>query len=773
MKSPFVLLGLILFNISLSALASEGDIRTKKVYIDNKQFGQITEIRTRADNHDFLTKEFDIKVNSPDKSSAFKRVDYAFYKSVPSPIDSSNSINPTQWISLSFGSKSHHTINQAVDLVLPGAIHSGFSQYESYQRSQALSEAMAQNYQKGLDSLVSAHKDYVLEREKYNSDQMKLKNGHTSIVAGHYTSLVPAQDLDFETIQQKIKLVNSSKDIKSNFKYNYSIQAFNAAEAEVINSLETNDYSTLKKYANELSNLEAESVQTIGKDRIDQLLGKFTNGEILQVSKIRDDIEPSFLDGAQFLTHKDSNSRSGTIRRLANDYQVSWMETDALTTLSQDQKSAFALGSSYLFAADFYYNDLHYSQGDSLLELSQSLLDFSRGFKEGVSESLESLINSIPETYDFLKSASSLAYNDPDLFLEKSYQALLSVPKVADAILTAMTTAYDKLVYGSAEDKGEVIGGVALDIVAAISTGGVLKVVKTAAQGSKAFKALSKASNNFKTVIKSSPGLTRAVKESVSKFTSHQIFKTPASVRTFIRKTAAKNPIDAVKITSALNSLKNIDKLPIKLKDKFYYFATHYGNNFDIETGSVFSTAVKNGFTTNESLSDFADVVSRIAGPKLTRNLNLNQYIKAKVFRYSSINPGPLHHLMKNGSYVSSTFRGHSYFKIRLAQPTKLYRVYSRKNFELSQFWSREKPSGPFQATIDSALDPNWGNKATKWVEITIPAGEEIYEGIVSPVLLKRGKFDKNTGQLLGGGSQVYLDYKVPDDWITDRGDFL
>ena len=56
---------------------------------------------------------------------------------------------------------------------------------------------------------------------------------------------------------------------------------------------------------------------------------------------------------------------------------------------------------------------------------------------------------------------------------------------------------------------------------------------------------------------------------------------------------------------------------------------------------------------------------------------------------------------------------------------------------------------------IDSALDQNWGDTATRVVEARIPAGTKIYEGAASA---QRG--------LVGGGNQVYVP-KIDPKWIV------
>jgi hypothetical protein len=97
---------------------------------------------------------------------------------------------------------------------------------------------------------------------------------------------------------------------------------------------------------------------------------------------------------------------------------------------------------------------------------------------------------------------------------------------------------------------------------------------------------------------------------------------------------------------------------------------------------------------------------------------------------------------------IAKTFRSGTYTERVISKPTALYRVYSDSARKLGPFWSRDPPKGPLQATIDAALDQNWGNTATNVMKIEIPAGTRIFEGVAAP---QRG--------LVGGGSQVYLEH--------------
>jgi hypothetical protein len=122
--------------------------------------------------------------------------------------------------------------------------------------------------------------------------------------------------------------------------------------------------------------------------------------------------------------------------------------------------------------------------------------------------------------------------------------------------------------------------------------------------------------------------------------------------------------------------------------------------------------------------------------------------------RFGPLNPGPL------ADDVAVTFRSTTYDSVTAGEPTTLYRVFSDPTRRLGPFWTRTPPSGPVQSIVDSALAPSWGNQATSWVQIRVPAGTTFYEGTAAA-----------QGSLVGGGSQVFLP-TVDDAWIIASGGF-
>ncbi|MDT0223047.1 putative T7SS-secreted protein [Gordonia sp. AC31] len=126
------------------------------------------------------------------------------------------------------------------------------------------------------------------------------------------------------------------------------------------------------------------------------------------------------------------------------------------------------------------------------------------------------------------------------------------------------------------------------------------------------------------------------------------------------------------------------------------------------------------------------------------------------VKRYGPHVDGPLE------KWLAETFRGGSYTERVSTSPMTLYRTYTEGGRPLGQFWTRTEPSGPLQARIDSALNPEWMNQATAVTRIEVPAGTKYFEGAVAPQEIYAG------GVLLGGGNQIVFTpgMMIPNSWI-------
>ena len=118
--------------------------------------------------------------------------------------------------------------------------------------------------------------------------------------------------------------------------------------------------------------------------------------------------------------------------------------------------------------------------------------------------------------------------------------------------------------------------------------------------------------------------------------------------------------------------------------------------------------------------------------------------------------PGPL------GEDIASTFRSSTYTESILESPTSFYRYYGGASSDIGGFWTATKPSGALQGQLDSAILSEFGNTFNGLVEIKIPQGSTVFEGIAGPQTGNMKPYET----LMGGGNQVYIP-KVDPNWIV------
>lgn len=122
---------------------------------------------------------------------------------------------------------------------------------------------------------------------------------------------------------------------------------------------------------------------------------------------------------------------------------------------------------------------------------------------------------------------------------------------------------------------------------------------------------------------------------------------------------------------------------------------------------------------------------------------------------------GPLANVPRGMTEVIPSFRSGTYTHSVTTQPTVLYRVHNVGGNNLGPYWTPVRPHGPTQSILDSALLPEWGNRAMQTSVIRVPAGQEIFTGIAAPQIGPR-----IGSQLTGGGPQVFIP-RVDERWLV------
>jgi hypothetical protein len=116
------------------------------------------------------------------------------------------------------------------------------------------------------------------------------------------------------------------------------------------------------------------------------------------------------------------------------------------------------------------------------------------------------------------------------------------------------------------------------------------------------------------------------------------------------------------------------------------------------------------------------------------------------------------------GESYAVTFRSASYSERVLTKDTIFFRVYGGKARQLGGYWSMVPPNGGYGQSMDSALNPEWGNDASRVVTIRAPKGTVFFEGAVAPQNIGGGRVMR--GSLLGGGHQIIIKH-VDSSWVV------
>jgi hypothetical protein len=180
------------------------------------------------------------------------------------------------------------------------------------------------------------------------------------------------------------------------------------------------------------------------------------------------------------------------------------------------------------------------------------------------------------------------------------------------------------------------------------------------------------------------------------------------------------------------------------------------------------------------SLNAIGESIVDVGAEAQTLGQNVAQKIEASKFSplaeeakksvHNPLNPGRLSEipasrvpLDKGGQSIADTYRSGTYAAKETRETKAFYRVQGKPHQigkDLKRFWTSEKPQGPTQSIIDSALKSNFENNATHWLKIEVPPGEIYYQGPAGP-----------QGSMVGGGDQIFFE-NVPEKWLKDQGKF-
>lgn len=284
--------------------------------------------------------------------------------------------------------------------------------------------------------------------------------------------------------------------------------------------------------------LEALTYGTIDESPISSnMTQRYSNGDgVLKVGGPFDD--------HRFATKLKSNDGQ-IVRRLANRYQSLWQQTNQLEVLTEAEVARYAAGALALSIGDIALADGNLGAGASLLRASEVISESFSGFAVGFGESLNALVDAVPQ----LTHLAQAAFDDPENAWAATVQFALNLDAVAGLMIEGLVVDSELLINGSAHDRGRIVGRYAIDVISVVASGGALSAAKAFASSGRGLSALAKESKLFSRISQTIPAGALKTAEHAAKRLDDIAHKIPTSAKAGLRFHAERNPELALKIS--------------------------------------------------------------------------------------------------------------------------------------------------------------------------------------------------------------------------------
>lgn len=99
---------------------------------------------------------------------------------------------------------------------------------------------------------------------------------------------------------------------------------------------------------------------------------------------------------------------------------------------------------------------------------------------------------------------------------------------------------------------------------------------------------------------------------------------------------------------------------------------------------------------------------------------------------------------------VAVTFLDSKCTRVVLSQPQTFYRYFSSDSNRYGRYLTTDRHTVNVEAIQALALHQDWGNRATRQLTVTVPAGTAVFQGIVAP--------QTPAACYPGGGQQTFIE---------------
>lgn len=332
---------------------------------------------------------------------------------------------------------------------------------------QAQMQQAQQRFQQQLEYAQQKSQDLVnsLRQESENLNTQSSNSsgkGFTEVALGllNSNSLLSPQQIRALTAANKIQ----NSDLRFS-KYQMNTEAFEILGQQLAQKLKENKWQDIPALVEAMTYAEIQ-----GPNVNSSILDKLTNKQgIIQAN--------SYLDNKVLSTPLKSENGQ-IVRRIYNRYQALWAQSDSLKYFNSQEKAQFFLGTTMLSLGDQSLAASELIRGSGFLSAAQSLIDGLSGYSSGLSTSISDLIKSIPELAQLAGDGVTSLLTDPKGSWLATSNFITRLPEFGSILLNTLAYDYDKLVSGSAYDKGEILGKYTLDIVGLVASAGSLNAAK-------------------------------------------------------------------------------------------------------------------------------------------------------------------------------------------------------------------------------------------------------------------------------------------------------
>lgn len=379
-------------------------------------------------------------------------------------------------LSLNYNSSFGETLKQVLPSVFVG-LKNGI---DDLNQALATSKKLHDAYMNSLNQ-TKRFIEFNEQQTQQTRDDAVLNSGMSSVVLGQLQGLLNHEALGTAGIE-KIKALNEFRMSQKNpyiyKQYEITEEGRKKAAQEFTDAIGNGEIRKAVVIAEMLINQKDSKLSAEAQD----LLSKYVKSGIINVTNITSFGKVAPLDG--FSPKTIINTPSGElVRRVANQAQIDWVETNEFKYSSESKKSLYVAALGMLVQADEFLSQEENQKGFSALDIAKTLLDGSRGFVHGLTNGLVETVKALPELAHMATQILEYSVRNPEMAIDQAYALMMSTPKIVRVMMVYAVATTSEFITADTNHRGEMLGHLASDVLAGYLTGEASALVSGAARG--------------------------------------------------------------------------------------------------------------------------------------------------------------------------------------------------------------------------------------------------------------------------------------------------